>query len=69
MKPKRNVLIGVTFLVLLAGLVIGEKILENRATVARFSRIFSPITRPANNTRKVTAISAFRFGFMQLPPH
>src|SRR5215813_338279 len=30
MKPKRNLLIGVTFVVLLAALAIGERLLDNR---------------------------------------
>src|SRR6516162_3616775 len=43
MKPKRNALIAVTFLVLFAGLVIGEKILENRATVAEAAGVQAPM--------------------------
>ena len=33
MKPKRDLLIGVTFLVVLAALAVGQKMLENRAVV------------------------------------
>jgi DNA-binding beta-propeller fold protein YncE len=43
MKPKRDALIGVSFLVLLAGLVIGEKILERRTTIAEAAGVQAPI--------------------------
>src|SRR5262249_32025347 len=43
MKPKRDLLIGVTFLVLLAGLAIGEKILESRSAVAEAAGVQAPM--------------------------
>jgi len=43
MKPKRDLLIGVTFFVLLAGLAIGEKILESRAAVAEAAGVQAPM--------------------------
>ena len=43
MKPKRDLLIGVTFLVLLAGLAIGEKILERRTAVAEAAGVQAPM--------------------------
>src|SRR5262249_56780570 len=43
MKPKRDLLIGVTFLVLLAGLAIGEKLLESRAAVAEAAGVRVPM--------------------------
>src|SRR5215468_7337705 len=43
MKPKRDLLIGMTFLVLLAGLAIGEKILERRAAVAEAAGVQAPM--------------------------
>src|SRR5206468_549846 len=42
MKPKRNLLIGVTFLVLLAALVVGQKVLESRA-VAEAAGVQAPM--------------------------
>ena len=38
MKSKRNVLIGVTFLVLLAALVAGQNVLRNRAVAEAFQK-------------------------------
>src|SRR5215471_11052860 len=43
MKPKRDVLIGVTLLVLLAGLATGEKILESRTAVAEAAGVQAPM--------------------------
>ena len=42
MKPKRDLLIGVTFLVLLAALAVGQKVLENRA-VAEAAGVQAPM--------------------------
>src|SRR5437667_4963591 len=42
MKPKRDLLIGVTFLVLLAALAVGQKVLESRA-VAEAAGVQAPM--------------------------
>src|SRR5262252_10160461 len=41
MKSKRNLAIGVTFLVLLTGLAVGQRILENR-TIAEAAGVQAP---------------------------
>src|SRR5437870_7501879 len=42
MKPKRDLLVGVTFLVLLAALAVGQRVLENR-TVAEAAGVQAPM--------------------------
>ena len=43
MKPRRNLLIGATLMVLLVALAIGEKILEKHATVAEAAGVQAPM--------------------------
>src|SRR6185369_7775670 len=43
MKPRRNLLIGATLLLLLVVLAVGEKVLETRATVAEAAGVQAPM--------------------------
>ena len=54
MKPKRDLLIGVTFLVLLAALAVGQKVLESRAVAeaAGVRAIRTPVPSPKANSRR-----------------